>query len=432
MNYRAQLHVLKEFFFSQIQGEPIYDHEGRRVGKLRDLAIRWEGEAPPRVTGIKFAKGYQHHIPIDKVEEMTQDNIRLVGKLHEEDLIPLQSDEIYVGKWLLDKQIIDLKGSKVVRVNDIKLFWVKSGDRKYIIPIAVDIGVRGLARRLGVEFLFKRLQNQYVWWQFIQPLEEKTAALQLSTERSKLDQLHPADLADLIEDLDYKKRTDFIEDLDVEVAAEAFSEIERDTQIEILEHMDDTQASDLLEEMAPDEVADILGELPVAKADALLNLMEPDGAQEVRQLMIYEDGTAGSLMTTEFIALSPSITVTEALSQLRRLAREAETIYYLYMVEEDKTLSGVISLRELLMAEPDAVLRDIMQTRIISVKPQDSDQTVAEILKKYDLLTVPVVDEANRMLGIITVDDILEVLIPDRSSLETFANFFVSKRSARG
>ena len=429
---RAQLHVLREFFFSQIQGEPIKDNEGKRVGKLIDLAIRWEGEAPPRVTGIKFARGVQSHIPIDQVEEMNQDRIRLVGKLREEELIPLKADEIYVGKWLMDKQIIDLKGSKVVRVNDIKLFWIQRPDRRYLLPMAVDIGFRGLARRLGVESFFKRRENQLVWWQFIQHLEEKTAALQLSTEGAKLDELHPADLADLIEDLDYKKRTDVIEDLDVEVAAEAFAEMERDTQIEVLEHMNNDQASDLLEEMAPDEAADILGELPEAKADALLNLMEPEEAQEVRQLMVYEDGTAGSLMTTEYIALSPEITVTEAFAQLRRLAQEAETIYYLFLVEEDNTLSGVVSLRELLMAEPGAHLRDLMQTRIISVHPQDSDREVAEEVNKYNLLAIPVVDEDNRMLGIITVDDVLEVLIPDRSSLETFANYFVSKRTGRG
>jgi magnesium transporter len=428
---RTQLHVLREFFFSQIQGEPIYDHEGRRVGKLIDLAIRWEGEGAPRVTGIKFARGVQNHIRLNQVEDMSQDNIRLVGKLQEAELIPLRADEIYVGKWLMDKQIIDLKGSKVVRVNDIKLFWVKSGDRKYIIPMAVDIGVRGLARRLGVEFLFKRLENQFVWWQFIQHLEEKTAALKLSTERTKLDQLHPADLADLIEDLDYKKRSDFIEDLDVEVAAEAFAEMERDTQIEILENMDNVQASDLLEEMAPDEAADILGELPESKADALLNLMEPEEAQEVRRLMVYEDGTAGSLMTTEYLSLSPGITVTEAFAQLRRLAAEAETIYYLYLVDEDLTLSGVLSLRQLLMADPGTLLRDLMQTRIISVHPQDSDEEVADFVNKYNLLAIPVVDNANRMLGIITVDDVLEMLIPDRSSLETFTSLLVSKRAMK-
>jgi magnesium transporter len=428
---RPQLHVLKEFFFSQIQGEPIYDHEGSRVGRLMDLAIRWEGEAPPRVTGIKFAKGVQNHIRLDQVEEMSQDRISLVGKLREEELIPLRSDEIYVGKWLMDKQIIDLQGSKVVRVNDIKLFWVKSGDRKYIIPMAVDIGMRGLARRLGVEVFFKRLENQFVWWQFIQHLGEKTAALKLRTERSKLDQLHPADLADLIEDLDYKNRSDFIEDLDVEVVAEAFAEMERDIQIEVLEHMDNVQASDLLEEMAPDEAADILGELPEDKADALLKLMEPEEAQEVRRLMVYEDGTAGSLMTTEYISLSPGITVTEAFAQLRRLAAEAETIYYLYMVEEDLTLAGVVSLRELLMADPDSLLRDLMQTRIISVHPQDSDEDVADFVNKYNLLAIPVVDNDDRMLGIITVDDVLEMLIPDRSSLETFTSLLVSKRAMK-
>ncbi len=428
---RAQLHVMREFFFSQIQGEPIKDVDGKRVGKLIDLAIRWEGEGPPRVTGIKFARGVQSLIPIDRVAEMNQDRIRLAGSLKEEELVALQPDDIYVGKWLMDKQIIDLRGSKVVRVNDIKLFWIQRGDRRYLIPMAVDIGMRGLARRLGVETFFKRLENHFVWWQYISHLEEKTAALQLSTERAKLDELHPADLADLIEDLDYKKRTDVIEDLDVEVAAEAFAEMERDTQIEILEHMNNDQASDLLEEMAPDEAADILGELPEEKADELLNLMEPEEAHDVRQLMDYEEGTAGSLMTTEYIALSPEITVTEAFAQLRRLAAEAETIYYLFLVEKDGTLSGVVSLRELLMAEPDAVLRELMQTRVISVHPQESDREVAEEVNKYNLLAIPVLDETNRLLGIITVDDILEVLIPDRSSLETFAGLFVSKRTMK-
>ena len=264
----------------------------------------------------------------------------------------MQPDEIYMGKWLMDKQIIDLKGSKVVRVNDIKLFWVQTPEKRYLVPAAVDIGLRGLARRLGVEFLFKKRENHLVWWQFIQHLEEKTANLKLTGERSQLDQLHPADLADLIEDLDYKKRTDFIEDLDVETAAEAFAEMELDTQIEILEHMDSRQASNLLEEMPPDEAADLLGELPEEKSDELLNLMEPEEAQEVRELMDYEEGTAGALMTTEYIALAPDLTAEEAIAKLRRLASEAETIYYLYILDENRTLSGVVSLRELLIAAP--------------------------------------------------------------------------------
>jgi magnesium transporter len=295
----------------------------------------------------------------------------------------------------------------------------------------VDIGVRGLARRLGMEFLFRRLENHLVWWEFIQHPEDKTDSLRLRKEKQYLDQLHPADLAEIIEDLDYKKRADFIEDLDVEVAAEAFAEMELDTQIEILEHMNSQQASDLLEEMPPDEAADLLAELPEEKSVELLSLMEPEEAQEVRELMVYEEGTAGALMTTEYLALSPEITVAEAFIQLRRLAAEAETIYYLYLVKEDQTLSGVISLRELLMAEPGAQLRDIMQTRLISVQPEDDEQDVAETVNKYNLLAIPVVDQGCRMVGIITVDDVLDMLIPDRGSLETFSNFFTRKRAMR-
>ncbi len=425
-----KVQVLGEFFFSEIKGARIYDDEDRLVGRLRDLAIRWEGETP-RVTGIKFAKHLQNHIPVDQVETITLDRIQLKGKLNKDDLIQLHPDEIYMGKWLMDKQIIDLKGSKVVRVNDIKLFWLQSGTRRYIVLVAVDIGLRGLARRLGVEFLFTKRENHFVWWQFIQHLEEKTADLKLLGDRSQLDQLHPADLADLIEDLDYKKRTDFIEDLDVETAAEVFAEMELDTQIEILEHMDSRQASTILEEMPPDEAADLLGELSEEKSDELLSLMEPEEAQEVRELMDYEEDTAGALMTTEYIGLSPEITAEEAISQLRRLAREAETIYYLYLIGDDQTLTGVVSLRELLMAEPQAKLQDLMQTRIISVHPQDPHEKVAELLNKYSLLAVPVLAEDEKMLGIITVDDVLEILIPDRSSLETFANFFVSKRAMK-
>ena len=291
--------------------------------------------------------------------------------------------------------------------------------------------MRGLARRLGVEFLFRRLENHLVWWEFIQHPEDKTGSLRLRKEKQYLDQLHPADLAEIIEDLDYKKRADFIEDLDVEVAAEAFAEMELDTQIEILEHMNSQQASDLLEEMPPDEAADLLAELPEEKSDELLNLMEPEEAQEVRELMVYEEGTAGALMTTEYIALSPEITAAEAIPQLRTLAAEAETIYYLYMVKEDETLIGVISLRELIIAEPDTKLQDLMQTRLISVQSQDDRTGSGRNRQQVQSPRHSGGGRASQMLGIITVDDVLEMLVPDRGSLETFASLFVRKRTMK-
>jgi len=428
---KALVHILSEFFLSQIKGLPIHDQRGRFVGKLCDLALRWERQSP-RVTGIKYKKGLHTLIPVDRVARLSLDRIELKGPFTPEDLITLQPDEIYMGKWLMDKQIIDLKGSKVVRVNDIKLYWLQSGEQRHLVPAAVDIGLRGLARRLGVEFLCRKLANQFVWWEFIQALEEKTADLQLVRDRQQLDQMHPADLADILEALDYKTRSDVIEDLDVETVAEAFAEMDRDAQLEALEQMDNRQASNLLEEMPPDEAADLLGELPEDKSEELLQLMEPDEAQERRVLMDYEEGTAGALMTTEYLALSPDLTAGEAIAALRELAQEAETIYYLYLLGEDQTLSGVLSLRELIVTPPQAKLADLMQTRIISVLAEDEQEKVADLLNKYSLLAIPVLTPDQRMQGIITVDDVLEFLLPDRSTLETFSNFFVSKRSGRG
>jgi magnesium transporter len=428
MNNKIQVRVLGEFFFSQIQGIPIDDHEGRRVGEVRDLAIRWERDTP-KVTAIKYAKGVPKLIPVEAVDQFFLEGVKLKGPLEEDRLVLLPPDEIYMGKWLMDKQIIDIKGAKVVRVNDIKIFWLQSGARKYLLPVAADIGLRGLARRLGVEFLFKKREEHFVWWHSIQHLEEKTANLKLLSDRSQLDKLHPADLAEILEDLDYKKRTDFIEDLDVETAAEAFAEMEADTQIEILDHLDSQQAADLLEEMPPDEAADLLGELPEEKADELLNLMEPEEAQDVRELMEHEEGTAGALMTTEFIALPPELTVAEAFPELRKQAAEAETIYYLYILGEGETLLGVVSLREMLIAEPEVRLESIMQTRTISVRPDDPQERVTELIDKYGLLALPVVEESGQMAGIITVDDVIDLLIPDRGSLDTFARLFLSKRA---
>ncbi len=431
MDNKVHVQVLGEFLFSQLLGIPIYDREWQRVGEVRDRAILWEGETA-KVTAIKYAKGVHEHIPVEQVEDVQLMGVKLKGSWEAEQLVPLQPDEIYMGKWLMDKQIIDTKGAKVVRVNDIKLLWLRSGRRKYLLPVALDIGLRGLARRLGVEFLVKKRENHFVWWQSIQHLEEKTASLQLVSEKSQLDKLHPADLADILEDLDYKKRTDFIEDLDVETVAEAVAEMEADTQMEILDHLDSRQAAELLQEMPPDEAADLLGELTEEKSDELLKLMEPEEAQEVRELMEHEEGTAGALMTTEYIALPPELTVAEAFPRLRKLAAEAETIYYLYILGKDETLLGVVSLRDLLVAEPETRLQDLMQTRIISVLPEDSNAQVTELIDKYALLALPVVEEGGKLAGIITVDDVVEMLIPDRGSLETFANFFVSKRSAKG
>ncbi len=419
--------VLGEFFFSQVLHKPIYDADGRLVGRLRDMAVRWDGAAP-RVSGIKFARGLQDHIDINQIEHWDETGLKLNISLTPENVKPLQADEIYVGKWLLDKQIIDLKGSKLVRVNDIKLSWVNLGETSDIILVAVDIGLSGILRRLGMGFLSRSTENnQFVGWQYIKPLENRTANLQLSQEQSRLSQLHPVDIADIIENLDHQERSEFIDDLDNQTAAEALEELDLDTQVAIIEQMDSERASDILEEMAPDEAADILGELTEEKSSELLNLMEPEEAREVMGLMQYPEDTAGALMTTEFIAFAAGMTAEETINQLRELAPSAETIYYLYVLDENKALQGVVSLRDLIVSKPQAALGEIMSVRLVKVSHDDDHDKVLEVVSKYNLLAVPVVDDAGIMLGIITVDDVLETVLPDRSSLDTFSNFVMPR-----
>lgn len=427
----VQVKVLGEFFFSQVLGKPIYDRNSKLVGRLRDMAVRWDGISP-RVTGIKYAKGVQDHIDINQIRQWDEHGLKLTAETEKSNLKHLQENEIYVGKWLMDKQIIDLKGSKLVRVNDIKLSWVRHGENSDIILVAVDIGLRGLFRRVGIEFLVKNRENHFVGWQYITPFETKTSSLQLSQEQSNLSQLHPADIADIIEDLDHTERTDFIDSLDNQTAAEALAEVDLETQVEIIERMDSVRASNILEEMPPDEAADILGELPEEKSSELLGLMEPDEAQDVRELMGYPEDTAGALMTTEYIAFSAGMTAEETINKLRELAPSAETIYYLYVVNEQEVLQGVISIRDLIIAQPHVVLSDFMNTRVLSVNHHDDHDTVLDMVNKYNLLAVPVVDNQGVMLGIITVDDVLETLVPDRSNLDTFSNFMLPRRPGRG
>lgn len=427
----ADLKVLGEFYFSQLLNKPIRDAKGRRVGRLLDIAIRWDSVSP-HVTGIRYAKGLHDLIPIGLVIAWDHDGLRLKGDFNPQLTCPLQEDETFIGKWLLDKQIIDLEGSRLVRVNDISLSWVSHEEHQYLVLLAVDIGVRGLFRRLGVEFLLSRIDNKFVGCQYIKPLENRTSALQLTREKEQLRQLHPADIADIIEDMDYKQRANFLEVLDSQQAIDALAEMELDTQVEVINQMDEERASDILEEMPADEAADILSELSTQKSEELLSLMESEDAEDVRELMQYEDDTAGSLMTTEYIGLPFWLTTEQAINELRRLAPDAETIYYLYVVDEQETLEGVLSLRELIIASPETVLKDLMHTKIVRISPYDNHEKIAELFHKYGLLAVPVVNDLDQVLGIITVDDVLELLMPDRPRMEFHSTLIARRRQAKG
>jgi Mg2+ transporter MgtE len=320
---------------------------------------------------------------------------------------------------MLDKQIVDIDGAKLVRVNDLELGDV-SGK---LCLVAADIGLRGILRRLGVEargekvlslFGYK-LQCKLIGWNYLQTVQPRLSKLTLTISGSKVAKLHPADLAEIISEVSQKERTAIFGSLDVETAAEALHELEPRVQADILEDMTNEKASDILEQMPPDEAADVLGDLPEARAQELIQLMDKDEAEDVQELLEHEDNTAGGLMTTEFLSFTPDLTVEDAIRELRLAAPDVETIYYLYIVDEEERPVGVLSFKNLILAKPNSMIKDIMNTPVMTV-PLDADQdTVAEFISKYNLLAAPVVDENNVLKGIVTVDDVVDFLLPTAS-----------------
>lgn len=405
-----------ELFLSEILREPVLDPKGEELGRLKDMVVV-KAEPLPRVDALIIEKkGNLFRVPWS---ELNMFNKRIVAaKIDSSDLVPydMSSDDLLAVRDVLDKQIVDVNGVKVVRVNDIKL----EGYASEAVLIAVDVGVRGILRRLGVErkgedFLkvFKAtLPYNLISWNYMQPLQPKLTAISLTVPRQMLSELHPADIADIISQVSHDEGAAFLKNLDVDVAAEALSELSTETQVELIRGMDTEKASDIIEMMPPDEAADVLGDLPAEKAKEILEHIEKEEAEDIQELLGHEEDTAGGLMTNEFIAYPPGMTVRKAIEQFRQDAREMETVYYIYLVDEAERLVGVVSLRELLLADPDTNLSEIMETKIKTVTPEEDEKVVAKITTKYSLVALPVVDSGGVLLGVVTVDDILARVLP--------------------
>jgi len=408
-----------ELFLSDILKQPILDPKGEELGRLKDIVVV-KAEPLPKVNAlIVERKNNLFRVPWSA---LTLFNKRIISAtMFSADLIPydVSTDDLHAVRDLLDKQIVDVNGVKVVRVNDIKL----EGFDSEAVLIAVDVGVRGILRRLGVErkgedFLkvFKAtLPYNLISWNYIQPLHPKLTSIALTVPRQMLSELHPADIADIISQVSHHEGAAFLKNLDVDVAAETLSELSTEAQVEILRDMDTEKASDIIEMMPPDEAADVLGDLPAERAKEILEHIEKEEAEDIQELLGHEEDTAGGLMTNEFIAYSQDMTVQEAIERFREDAQEIETVYYLYLVDSQERLVGVTSLRELLLSEPHIKLSEIMATKIKTVTPEADEKVVGKITSKYNLVALPVVDSDGVLLGIVTVDDILGRLLPSEA-----------------
>ena len=318
---------------------------------------------------------------------------------------------------ILDGQVVDTDDLKVVRVNDIELRQTGAEVR----VIGADVGTRAILRRLGLEpfasHVLERvgrpLADRVIPWNLVAVLGGMMTPLKLSISRQKLKDIHPADLADLLEELDRDERVEMMTALPDERAADVLEEAEPEVQTAVIQELPSERASDILEEMAADEAADVLGELPEERAEELIALMEEEKAEEVSRLLQYEPDTAAGTMTTEFIALTESMTVEQVFTRLRETRPDEETINYLYVVDGHERLAGVLSIRALISSSPETRVSDVMLKDVIALGPDTSARDVAGTLVKYDLLAVPVVEESGRLIGVVTVDQVIDILLEE-------------------
>ncbi len=405
-------------YVSELLGKPVADVDGARIGHLDDLIAAPRGEMPhPVVVAIvvKRSRG-SLIVPMSAVVVLVAPAIPLTK--HTKDIEPYQVSEhdLYLARDVLDKQILDTNGVRVVRVNDLELARVN--DEFYVAN--VDISGLGLMRRLGMARVAQRFARGAqrknapagtISWDEIELLAADQP-MRLRVPSDKITELHPADLAEIISDLTRSESDKLLESLDVETVAETLEEVEPEFQAALVETMSDERVADVLEEMSPDAAADLLAELPEDRSEDLLNLMEKEEAADVRKLLSYPVDSAGGLMTTEYVVVRPNLTAEQAIAVLREEAAEAETIYDVYVTDEHNQLVGVCSLSALVVARPATPLAEFMRRRIVTAHVNDSQDDVAHAVAKYNLLAVPVVDDQNRLQGIVTADDALDKIIP--------------------
>ncbi len=406
-------------FLSWILNREIFDAEGRILGRIGDLLAVLTEPYPVVTDALIIAnKGREALLlPWRKIREEG-------GRYVAAELAPadwrspaLRNGDILLREALLDKQVVDTDGAKIRRVNDLQFLKIRGG----LHLVHVDVGFRGLMRRVGLETavdkllmsLFDyKLSDQFISWKFIQPISTPDL-LRLKITQNRLSQLHPADLADIIEELNVHQRTAVFQTLDVETAAETLEETDPKIQVKLIEDMPPENASDIIEEMSLSEATDLIGDLSKDKAEVILKEMEKESAEDIKELLVHPEEKAGGLMTTSFVRFPPSTTAAEALAHLRKEAEEVELIYYAYVVDTEDHLLGAISLRDLLVASDQCKVDELMDTRIVSVGLDADKSEIADHFAKYGIIAIPVVDKDGKIEGVIDFKNLLEAVAPE-------------------
>lgn len=410
MAFIADVHL------SEILDKFVINQYGRRAGTLWDLIIV-PGDKFPVVTRLVLKKRNQLHVvPVENLNLFNRFvitvNIAEAAEPYEPD-----EDDILIRRHILDKQILDVNGAKVVRVNDLKL----SENEGSICVAAIDVGLNGVLRRIDGGRLIQKtfsalrrpIKEHTISWDFLQAVDPHVKTLTLNVARKQLGELHPSDLAQIVAEIPTEEGTALLSSVDEELAGEALHEMPAEVREKILKEMDSETISDILEEMPPDEAADLLGDMSEEKSNELLSLMEQEDAMEVIDLLHYDEDTAGGLMTSEFLDFEPETTVDDVLANIRLLAPDVEFIYYVYIVDKEGKLLGALTIKKLLTSPLHTKLEEVMAKNIKFVRVDADRKEIAEIISKYDLIAIPVLDREDKLVGIITIDDIFDLLVPN-------------------
>jgi magnesium transporter len=402
-------------YLSEIQHRKVIEPNGNEVAKLADVAVVPQGQFPAAQWAILATPSGEKVVRWGELAPEIG-HFRLRARLESTPNAQLPPDALRLARDLLDKQIVDTHGAKVVRVNDLQLSEVEGQLRL----VGADVGLRGLLRRVGAETLAeriaglagRRLPRGIIPWHLVEPLETTDPKVRLTIPHAKLALLHPADIADVVEEMTADERVAVFQQLDLETAAEALQEVEPEVQAAIVSDLPEERAADILEEMDPDQAADLLQDLPEERREELVDLMEKEEAQDVEELLTHSEDSAGGIMTSDLVSLSGDRTAAEAIDQLRERKPDPELTYYLYVVDSDGRLEGVLSLRDLVVAPPSTKVSAIMDPHVLRVDAETPKEEVAALIAKYDLLALPVVDARNKLIGTVTVDDVVELMLP--------------------
>jgi CBS domain-containing protein/sporulation protein YlmC with PRC-barrel domain len=396
---------------SQLLGRPVRGDTNVPLGTLDDLVISIGEEPYPSVTGLVVRAGRRRFfVPADQLRDMN--GVAQLSSAHV-DLKPFQrrDHEVLLGRDVLDHQIIDIAGHRVVRVNDVQLTRVDASFR----VVGVDTSLKAIVRRAGPRALADRIVGgQIIDWADLHYLAG-TAPVRLKVSYDRLAELHPVDLARIVDTLSLRESATLVAALDDETAAEALEEVSDARLADLIEGMDQERAADILEEMDPGVAADVLEDLDDAIAEQLLAKMEPEEAADIQTVLAYDEDSAGRLMITEIVRVADDATVGAALAQLRALDEVPDPLLALYVVAQDhpETLRGMVRLRNLILADPATPLAALMDVDLPTIHPDAPAEQAARLLGEYNLLAIPVIDDHDHLVGVVTVDDALAVLMPE-------------------